>query len=254
MESSKTLPRHFNYVLFDLGNTLFYFDGAWEDVLKEGYRAVAMTLVEMGYLPEPEDFLRHFTRQMEVYSRERDITFVEQTSLAVLRRTLRECVRRTVEVSVLRQAINALYHVSEQHWKIEEDTLAMLQTLRAEGYHLGIISNAADAQDVNVLIDRANLRSFFDQVLISAEFGLRKPHPKIFRKALAYWQALPAETVMVGDTLPADILGAQKLNISAVWITRRVNEHFCRKDFAHIEPDASIRALSDLPPLLQSWT
>ncbi|MCE1255285.1 MAG: HAD-IA family hydrolase, partial [Anaerolineae bacterium] len=207
MEGSKTLQRRFNYILFDLGNTLFYFDGSWENVLNEGYRAVAMTLVNMGYLAAPDEFLKRFTRQMEIYSRERDVTCVEQTSLAVLRHTLREFVPAPVEPEVLRRAINALYEVSERHWFIEEDTFEMLQTLRAEGYRLGIISNAADAQDVNVLIDRANLRSFFDQVIISAEFGLRKPHPKIFRKALNFWQAAPAETVMVGDTLPADILG-----------------------------------------------
>jgi FMN phosphatase YigB (HAD superfamily) len=59
---------------------------------------------------------------------------------------------------------------------------------------------------------------------------------------------------MVGDTLGADILGANNLGIASVWINRRV---VMRPDnLAHddtILPKATISALSELPGLLQAW-
>ena len=245
--------RRFNYVLFDLGNTLFYFDGSWHQAIREGYQAVAQTLNSMGYIHDSQVFLQRFNVQMDAYMREREVTHVEQTSLAVLRRTLHEFIATDVPGNDLRTAINALYRISEQHWEIEADTLACLDRLKADGCRLGIISNAADAQDAQYLINKGAIGAYFDQVIISAEFGLRKPHPKIFRKALAFWQAQPEETVMVGDTLNADILGAQKVKIPAVWITRRAEKLRGDQQESGIEPEASISTLAELPELLRNW-
>jgi putative hydrolase of the HAD superfamily len=245
--------RRFNYVLFDLGNTLFYFQGSWNTVMKEGYQAVARTLVSMGLINDGQNFLQRFIFQMEMYTRERESTHIEQTSLVILRRTLQEFTSQKVDPNDLRTAINALYHVSEQYWEIEVDTIDCLEALKKEGYHLGIISNAADAQDVTYLINKGSLGPYLEQVIISAEFGLRKPHPKIFRKALSFWHAEPEETVMIGDSLNADIIGAQKIKIPAVWITRRVDKSVMNDPKIPIEPDASINTLAELPGLLRNW-
>jgi HAD superfamily hydrolase (TIGR01549 family) len=245
--------RRFNYVIFDLGNTLFYFQGSWHDTLKEGYAAVAHTLSSMGYISNEQAFLLRFNYQMEAYAREREATYIERTSLIILRRTLQEFTTRDVPIPDLRTAINALYAISEKHWEIEEDTIACLDALKAEGYHLGIISNAADFQDSQYLITKGNIGAYFDQVIVSAEFGLRKPHPRIFQKALTFWKARPQEAVMVGDTLNADIMGAQKIEMPAVWITRRAEKVGRRLQDAAIEPDASIATLAELPQLLRNW-
>jgi len=245
--------RRFNYVIFDLGNTLFYFQGSSHSALKEGYQAVAQTLKDMGYIENTDTFLQRFNFQMEAYMREREATYIEHTSLIILRRTLHEFNRHEVPIPDLRTAINALYQISEQHWEIEEDTVACLDTLKAEGYRLGVISNAADAQDAQFLITKGKIQAYFDQVVISADFGLRKPHPKIFHKALAYWQAQPAEAVMVGDTLNADILGAQKIKMPSIWITRRAEKAIYCQQAPRIEPDASISTLGELPGLLRNW-
>jgi HAD superfamily hydrolase (TIGR01549 family) len=245
--------RRFNYVIFDLGNTLFYFQGSTYDALKEGYQAVARTLSTMGHISNEQTFLQRFNIHMEAYMREREATYIERTSFIILRRTLQEITPHEVPIPDLRTALNALYQISQQHWEIEEDTIACLDTLKSEGYHLGIISNAADAQDAQYLITKGKIGDYFDQVIISAEFGLRKPHPKIFQKALSYWKARPEEAVMIGDTLDADILGAQKIKMPAVWITRRAEKVEFRQQGAVIEPDASIVALDELPELLRNW-
>jgi HAD superfamily hydrolase (TIGR01549 family) len=243
----------FKYVLFDLGNTLFYFRGTYRTILLEGYQAVASTLSQMGIVHKEEIFLKRFLEEMDQYSREREQTCVEQGSLVILKRTLAEFTSEKIADSDLRKAIDALYSLSEKYWEIEEDAIPCLESLKAEGYHLGIISNAADSQDVNQLLQKGKIAPYFEQVIISAEFGLRKPHPKIFHKALSFWKAQPEEAVMIGDTLNADIIGAQNVNMSAVWITRRTDPPGYRGHFASIEPNADITTLAELPGLLRRW-
>ncbi len=134
------------------------------------------------------------------------------------------------------------------------DARPLLEQLKGEGYRIGLISNANDAQDVRTLIDKGNFASFFEITLISAEVGLRKPHPGIFKLALDFFNARPEETVMVGDTLGADILGANNLGISSVWISRRAEAR--ADNLSHentIQPRATISALSELPGLLHTW-
>ena len=115
-----------------------------------------------------------------------------------------------------------MYQVSEAYWHMEAETLPALDDLRRQGYRLGLISNAADDANVQRLVDKAGLRPYFDVILTSAAQGIRKPHPRIFYTAPETWPAIPAQAVMVGDTLSADIQGAKNLGIYSVWVTRRV--------------------------------
>jgi len=156
--------------------------------------------------------------------------------------------------SVLRAALEAMYAVTQAYWKVVDDAHATLQTLCSQGYRLGMISNAADDQDVQVLVDQAELRSYFDFILTSAAEGIRKPNPRIFRTALARWGLPPARAAMVGDMLGADILGAKNAGIFSVWVTRHADSAANRAHEDTIVPDAAISTLKELPPLLESFT
>jgi FMN phosphatase YigB (HAD superfamily) len=54
---------------------------------------------------------------------------------------------------------------------------------------------------------------------------------------------------MVGDTLEADIMGAQKAGLPGVWITRRAQPN--ADDLHRIKPDFSLRGLNELYPTLE---
>ena len=146
-----------------------------------------------------------------------------------------------------------MYAVSQAHWQPEQDALPTLQKLAGAGYRIGLISNASDAADVHVLIDKAMLRPWLQSIVISAEVGLRKPSPRIYEIALNALDMLPAQTVMVGDTLSADVAGAHAAGLRAVWIARRVDtpENHALAD--QLQPDAILARLDELPPLLERW-
>jgi HAD superfamily hydrolase (TIGR01662 family) len=146
-----------------------------------------------------------------------------------------------------------MYATSQAHWKVEKDTIPTLQNLSDRGYSLGLISNAADDDDVQTLVDNAGIRSFFDVILSSAAQGIRKPSPNIFQTALSHLEVQPSQTAMVGDNLLADILGAQKLGILSIWITRRAETAANHSAQGRIKPDVKIGTLSELPAVLENY-
>jgi FMN phosphatase YigB (HAD superfamily) len=145
-----------------------------------------------------------------------------------------------------------MYAVSEAYWKVEEDTTPTLEWLRGQGYRLGLISNAGDDANVQRLIDQAGVRQYFSIILTSAGLGIRKPNPRIFELALNHLETSASRTMMVKNMLGADILKAHNASMRAIWITRRADTPANQAHLDTIQPDATIRALSELPQLLKS--
>ena len=239
-------------VLFDLGSTLLYFEGSMHELILEGRQRLFESLVSQGYALS-EDFILAFRARLHDYFHQRDVDFLEFTVEQALRQTLAEAGIQDVLHPHLRAALDEMYAVTQAHWKLESDTLPVLAELRQHGYHLGLISNAADAEDARALLKQNGLETWFEQVLISAEVGYRKPHPYIFRLALDFFGITPGQAVMVGDKLGADVLGAKNAGLATIWITRRANRADNLSHEDTILPDAVIESLEALPGLLAEW-
>jgi len=233
-------------ILFDLGNTLIYFDADWSQVLPECNAALLTALQNSGIALEEQDFLQKIDERLQAYYRQRDTEFIEYTTGYILRTLLAELGYPAVSESTVQQALRAMYAVSQAHWQVEEDAISTLEALRTKGLRLGLISNAGDDQDVQTLVDKAGIRGYFDVILTSAAQGIRKPNPRIFWNALSHWKALPTQAAMVGDTLGADILGAQHAGLLSIWITRRASKAANQSHQDTIRPDVTIAALSDV--------
>jgi HAD superfamily hydrolase (TIGR01662 family) len=240
-------------IFFDLGSTLMYFDGHLPDVLAGAYQELAASLLEGGFALNKDVFLPEFLSRQEAYRSERDTDLSEITTERVLRIVLERQGVSGVTHEQLRPHLARMYAITQSHWIVEEDTHRTLQALKDADYHMGIISNAGDDWDVQILVDKAGIRQFFDYVNTSAAAGVRKPHPQIYQLAFDAMQVKPERSVMVGDTLAADILGSKNLGMHNVWITRRVNRNAMQANFETIKPDRTIDTLSELPGLLETW-
>ena len=243
--------RRFEVVLFDLGSTLIYFDGPWSELVVEAHQQLYLSLKGAGLDLPQKAFTDDFHRQMEVYHARRETDYREYTTRAILRKVLEGWGYSAVEEDEIDRAIAAMYAVSQEYWHIEEDTIQTLDILRDRGYRLGMISNAADDQDVQTLVDNAGIRAYFDLILTSAGEGVRKPDPYIFRTALEYWPVNRSQVVMVGDTLNADILGAENAGLFSIWINRRVDQVALSAHEMRIQPGATVSTLAEIPPLLE---
>lgn len=244
----------FPYVLFDLGSTLIYFEGNWASIMAVAMRKAAHYLRSIGYDLDMSAFLETYFAVMQGYSQKRlEETFLEYTSARVLEETFRKLGLARPSDEEMLQALRLQYSVTQEYWHVEPDAVETLRTLRERGYHLGIISNASDDEDVQVLVDNANLREYFDFILSSAKAGVRKPNPQIFLRALSFWEARPEQAVMVGDLILADVVGANALGMSSVWITRRGDTPENQAALKEHTPKGTIFALSELTELLENW-
>jgi putative hydrolase of the HAD superfamily len=232
------------YVIFDLGGTLMHARADWAPIHERADQALVDSLHQHGIDLDP----RVFRERLHGYYAQRDRDHHETTYHLVLRELLTELGHADVAEPVLRSALDALYDITQPNWELESDALETLLRLKAEKYHIGILSNAGDDKDVQELIQSFGIRPQLDFVLTSAACFYRKPHARAFELALAHWNATPEEAVMVGDSLEADIMGAQNLGMKAVWISRRAK--FSEDEMQRIKPDFSLRKLPELLPTL----
>jgi len=240
----------FKAVLFDLGGTLIFFDGAWHDVMQSATQELMDHLTRQGFKLDAPVFLDEFRRRLEEYYIQREAEFIEYTTVRILRDMLVSLGYTEVTPEMLAPALEKLYAVSQAHWKSEPDAEPTLKILRNAGLRLAVISNAGDDADVQALVNNSGLRPYLDFALSSAACGIRKPNPRIFEIALEHWNLPREDVVMVGDTLGADILGARNAGLTSVWLTRRAGTPANRDHLDTIQPDITIATLTELPTFL----
>ena len=244
------MSKNFEAIYFDLGDTLMYFDGDWQEVFSQARQGLLCSLQKAGIGLGPE-FLEDFYQGMSAYYRERDTEFFEYTVKNVLNSTLERSGFHSVPDAILTKSLADMHLITQAHWIPEADALCTLENLREKGYRLALISNASDDPNTQVLVDKLGARVCFEVIISSAALGIRKPNPKIFEDALKRMNLPPESVAMVGDTLGADILGANNAGIFSIWITRRAGTSGNRAYAKIIFPDAYIENLSDLPKLLE---
>jgi putative hydrolase of the HAD superfamily len=103
-------------------------------------------------------------------------------------------------------------------WHVFPDVLPAIEALRARGLRLGVLSNF-DSRLRPVLSDH-RLADRFDSITISSEAGWEKPHPNIYRAALAALDVPPDRALMVGDDWEHDYQGPTAMGMRALWLRR----------------------------------
>lgn len=66
--------------------------------------------------------------------------------------------------------------------------------------------------------DLLPLANSIDAGVVQATWWTRKPSRRFFSRVLRYFKAQPAEVVMIGDKLVADIYGANRSGLKTVWV------------------------------------
>jgi HAD superfamily hydrolase (TIGR01549 family) len=102
------------------------------------------------------------------------------------------------------------------NFELYDDTLPTLQSLRERGLKIGLVSNSA--RDVREFARHHRLD--IDAGISSFHHGKTKPHASIFCAVLELLEVEPAEALMVGDSIDADIEGPLAIGMQAVLIDR----------------------------------
>jgi putative hydrolase of the HAD superfamily len=196
-------------VLFDWSNTLVQF--TWSDeLLAEGHRAA---LVAIGCSDDPDTFTARYRELLvEAAAAGRDY--------AVL---LRELLG-----DVSDEDIDRFVDAEHEIWRPANQVLgsaqALLDALRARGAKTGVVANSwpEPARVLRGDVDAFGLAELLDVQIWSAEVGMQKPDPEIFRRALDELAVDPSDAIFVGDRLETDIRGAADAGLTtvqALWFT-----------------------------------
>ena len=124
----------------------------------------------------------------------------------------------------------------------------------SERFKLGLVSNYPCGQSVRDSLARNGLAEFFDAIVVSADVGHVKPHPRPFKTALDQLGVTPQRALYVGDNWFGDVQGAKRLGMQAVHTTQYdTPEKFDRQPNDH-DADLTIARLDELPQHLQRST
>ena len=104
-----------------------------------------------------------------------------------------------------------------------EGTIELLENLR-EDYQLHLITNGfIDA--THTKITNSGLAPYFRLVMSSEELGVNKPDAAIFIESLKRTGAQRNNSLMIGDSLHSDILGARNCGIDQIYFNPEVEKH-----------------------------
>ena len=62
----------------------------------------------------------------------------------------------------------------------------------------------------------SKIHHYFDQIITSESVGVKKPNPRVFEFALEVANAKKENSIMIGDSLEADINGALSAGLHAI--------------------------------------
>lgn len=106
------------------------------------------------------------------------------------------------------------HHELPEHVGPRPDVASWLD--RFDGPKVVVTNGTARLQRAK--LDAAGLARHVDAVITSAEHGAPKPHPSIFRAALALAGIAATDAAMIGDHPVHDLAGARQAGIDAVLI------------------------------------
>ncbi len=127
---------------------------------------------------------------------------------------------------------------------------ATLSDLKTRGFRLGVLSNW-DFKLKNALED-AELLSFFDFALSSAQAGAEKPAREFFEKGFALARRFQPnlgrkECFYIGDHYEKDVLGARGAGLSPLWLVRDARDIASGEIHEAAQDDVpKLRSLRDL--------
>lgn len=142
------------------------------------------------------------------------------------------------------QTLQRLNDNDPQFWRPFPFVHNTLQTLKQQGYTLGIISNWDDT--ARPLLAQYDLSKYFDPIIISSEFGIAKPHKEIFEHALQLANVPANEVIYVGDNYYDDVIGARQVGIETVLLNP-----YDRLGIEEIKYDLVVESIEKLPSLLK---
>ncbi len=121
----------------------------------------------------------------------------------------------------------------------------------SQRYLLAVLSNYPYTPCVHRVLNRHGLSRYLSCIVVSADVGIVKPNPDLFKITLYQLGVSADQAVYVGDDWCADIVGASRAGMRSIYTREwRVEPDPCENNHSDASPVARISSLAELPDAL----
>ncbi len=208
----KTKPLQLKHIFFDLDHTIWDFDRNAQETLLELYEI--HKLKDLG-LHSAQDFIDLYGTNNQLLWKQYHLGQITKEKLRAERFRSTFLTLGVKPELVPHQFEDDYVRMSPSKTHLFDGATKVLGYLQKK-YQLHIISNGFKETTL-IKMDLSGLNPYFTQVIISEDVGVNKPDRAIFEYALNKAMAKKEESIMIGDSLEADIRGAQDFGLEAIF-------------------------------------
>ncbi len=231
------MKKKYEHIFFDLDRTLWHFEENANKVLSDLYQEfnLSHSILSVKLFIEKYQQINE-----ELWSLYREDKITKETLR--WKRFYDTLFYFEIDDKELSDKIGNYYiHHSPRQTVLLPYTKEVLAYL-SDSYQLHIITNGFEEVQY-IKLNYSGINQYFDVIVLSETAGVKKPHPYIFKKAMKLAGALPNNSLMIGDDLYADILGAEKVGMDSIYF------NYERKSYQQ-KIQKEINCLSELRVLL----
>lgn len=215
----------YKHIYFDLDRTIWDFEKNARETFHDIYTKYNLSSMCNTF----DNFLHIYEKHNEVLWNDYRDGKITKSDLSYKRflLTLEEFGVNDIELAknIAQDYIN-ISPTKKELFPYAHETLEYLH----QKYNLYIITNGFNEVQFTKL-KNSNLDKYFTKVFTSEDAGAQKPNPIIFQHALQNVNACKEESIMIGDDLKVDVLGAKNFGLDQVYFNPENIDH--SEDITH---------------------
>jgi putative hydrolase of the HAD superfamily len=211
----------YKHLFFDLDHTIWDFKRSSEEAIHEVYEKFHIgTLGKVSY----EEFMNAYRRINGNLWRAYNQGEINKDGLR--ERRFKQVLQHLGLEEVFEFQLMETHYMSSCPKKphLVEGALELLRYLDWRGYELHIITNGFE-ETTHQKLESSGISRFFKTKSTSDGLKATKPHRAFFEKALSMARSEIQESLVIGDNLDTDILGAQEMGIDHVFYNPDQHKH-----------------------------
>ncbi len=212
--------RTYKTVFFDLDHTLWDFTQNCAETLQELY--AIYELEKFGFtVPDFQKTYRHINDTMWEGFHRNEVTKEELRT----ERFPRTFKLLGIEAHHVPARIDTHFiELCPTKPHVHSNSFEILDYLKEKGYSLHIITNGF-SETQHVKMKHSGLEKYFESLIHADHTGHKKPEPQIFEYALQTTGSKAESSIMIGDDLYADVLGAKQVGFGNVFYNPDRKKH-----------------------------
>lgn len=123
------------------------------------------------------------------------------------------------------EKIEEVFAFNSSKYKYVNNIELFLKYLKQKNYKVIILSNTSFSKNI-IFKTLGNLNQYFDDIILSSEYSLRKPHFSFFNVGITRLNTDKDKIYYIGNSFYYDVYGSYNSGIKSIWF----NEENIRKD------------------------